>query len=147
MSGGLEVWLHGSHLGQLSQQRNGSAHLHTKNYSMILRDGVFEMAPAYDLAPVFFVDSRFRDFGMRVAGQRRLPRINAEALAAEAASWGMPARRAQDIVVDTAEATRTGLAKADASGVFERIADQIQRRASAFAKEPAQDSPAKPETG
>ncbi|GMA30777.1 type II toxin-antitoxin system HipA family toxin [Litorihabitans aurantiacus] len=100
----------------------GDGDAHAKNYSLMNRDGSFSVAPAYDVAPVFHVDPRFGDFGMRVDGQRRLARLGREHLVAEAESWGVPRGRARDVVQDVAASVRSALeSTADLEG-FDLVA-------------------------
>ena len=107
----------------------GNGDAHAKNYSLILRDGVFELAPAYDVAPVFYVNPRFSDFGMRLAGQRNLRYLNGTHLLDEAVQWGMSRQRAQDVVAETVEGVRGGLERVSIDDLVEPIADRVLSRA------------------
>lgn len=107
----------------------GNGDAHAKNYSLILRDGVFELAPAYDVAPVFYVNPRFSDFGMRLAGQRNLRYLNGTHLLDEAVQWGMSRQQAQDVVAETVEGVRGGLERVSIDDLAEPIADRVLSRA------------------
>ena len=107
----------------------GNGDAHAKNYSLILRDGVFELAPAYDVAPVFYVNPRFSDFGMRLAGQRNLRYLNGTHLLDEAVQWGMSRQQAQDVVAETVEGVRGGLERVSIDDLVEPIADRVLSRA------------------
>ena len=96
--------------------------------------GHFELAPMYDIAPVFHIDSRFSDFGMRVDGQRSLRYLSAGHLAREAASWGMDDRHASDVVVEVALAVRDALGAVPISPLIEPVAVEIARRANTFCR-------------
>lgn len=87
----------------------GNGDGHAKNYSLLLSDGVFSLAPAYDVAPVFHANPRFGDAGMRVAGQRQLRYIGADHLVDEAASWGMDRAEARTLVSETVDAVMAAL--------------------------------------
>ena len=77
----------------------GNADAHSKNYSvMIDRDGSVSLAPIYDAAPVMFLNPAFRGTGHVINGKTSIDTINVDDLAAEAASWGMGARRAEAAV-------------------------------------------------
>lgn len=110
----------------------GNGDAHAKNYSLLLRDGVFELAPAYDIAPVFHVSSRFSNFGMRIAGTRDLRYLTADALAAEATSWGLSEGTARRILDETSLKLAIALEGAPASPLTDPVRDQIERRLTRF---------------
>jgi len=116
--GVLSLWLHGDHLGEVEQLRNGS----------------FELAPAYDIAPVFHIDARFSDFGMRVGGQRNLRHITLDGLVCETTSWGMYGRRAREVVIGMTTAVRKALDAAPMNPLVEPVAAAIARRTDAFVR-------------
>ena len=107
----------------------GNGDAHAKNYSMIINDGLFSLAPAYDVAPVFYLNDRFNNFGMRVADQRSLKYITAAHLIDEAVSWGFDEWSAQDLVAETAESIRDALPKAPAEPSSAGVPDRIEQRA------------------
>lgn len=112
----------------------GNGDAHAKNYSMILRDGTFELAPAYDAAPVFCINSRFSTFGMRAAGQGNLKYLTPANLVEEAETWGVPAARARGTVVRTAKAVNAAVREMDANPLTDLVAAQVADRAAAFAR-------------
>lgn len=81
----------------------GNGDGHAKNYSLMIDDGVFSIAPCYDVAPVYYVNPRFGDAGMRVAGQRQLRYIGGEHLVREAVRWGVDEAEARAMVAETAQ--------------------------------------------
>ena len=77
----------------------GNSDAHSKNYSvMIDRDGSVSLAPIYDAAPVMYLDPAFKGTGHVINGKTSIDTINVDDLAAEAASWGMGAGRADAAV-------------------------------------------------
>lgn len=110
----------------------GNGDAHTKNYSLLLHDGLFAIAPAYDIAPVFRVNPRFSDFGMSVAGQRGLRYITAEHLVREAASWGMSEEAARAVIGEVAQRVRAALTEVAVPDFIAPIAEQIDAAAREF---------------
>lgn len=113
----------------------GNGDAHAKNYSMIIADGLFSVAPAYDVAPVFYLNGRFSNFGMRVAGQRSLKYLTGRHLVDEATSWGLPERAARDVVAEAADAVMSALGAvpsepsgAGVSGLIAEKADELRDR-------------------
>ena len=107
----------------------GNGDAHAKNYSTFITDGLFSLAPAYDVAPVFYLNDRFSNFGMRLTGQRNLKYITGKHLVAEACSWGLAERAARDVVAETADAVRDALGAAPAEPSDIRVSGRIERRA------------------
>jgi len=108
----------------------GNGDAHAKNYSMIITDGLFSLAPAYDVAPVFYLNDRFSNFGMRLNGQRNLKYITGQHLIAEARSWGLGEREARDVVAETADAVLDALGAAPAEPSDIKMSERIERRAA-----------------
>lgn len=123
----------------------GNGDAHAKNYSMLIIDGLFSLAPAYDVAPVFYLNDRFNNFGMRVADQRSLKYITAAHLVDEAFSWGLDERSSQDVVAQTAESIQDALTEAPAEPSSKGVPDRIERRASDIMR--TLDSRASPASG
>lgn len=107
----------------------GNGDAHAKNYSLMLDNGRFALAPAYDIAPVFYVNSRFRDFGMTVDGQRRLPYLTAAHLIAEGMSWGMARDESVDVVESTSRAVLAALDAAPTTSLTEPVATRVEQAA------------------
>ncbi len=77
----------------------GNGDAHSKNYSvMIGRDGSVSLAPIYDAAPLMYLDPAFMGTGHVINGKTSIDTINVDDLAAEGASWGMGAGRADAAV-------------------------------------------------
>ena len=112
----------------------GNGDAHAKNYSLTLDNGRFHLAPAYDVAPVFYVNDRFRDFGMTVDGQRGLRYITATHLIAEGVSWGMPPGEAAEVVGSTSDAVLAALGSVSVTRLTEPIAERIRDTAGRFAR-------------
>ena len=83
----------------------GNGDAHSKNYSVLIdHAATVSMAPLYDAAPVFLVESRFRHAGHAVNEQVYLPYITAGHLVAEGQRWGLRAHEARDAVTQTLQA-------------------------------------------
>lgn len=108
----------------------GNGDAHAKNYSMLLSDGLFGIAPAYDVAPVFYVSQRFGDFGMSVDGQRGLQHISVTHLLREAEAWGMPAGQAQARIEDVSHRVLSALGSVETQDFILPIAEKVERAAS-----------------
>ena len=110
----------------------GNGDAHAKNYSLVIDEGLFTMAPAYDIAPVFYLNNRYNNFGMRLNAQRNLQYLTADHLLAEARSWGMPDATATQVLAEVSESMSDALAQhPDPSGG--RIADRIAQHIAALA--------------
>lgn len=94
----------------------GNADAHGKNTSFLhFRDGAtLAIAPIYDVSPTTFyreimTSEGFREvsdeLSMAVNGERNIHEIATSDLVAEAVSWGVPQRRANEIVHTTLERT------------------------------------------
>lgn len=92
----------------------GNADAHAKNLSVIHeREGLVSLAPMYDLVPTLAFIPRQTRSALPVAGKFRMDEITTEHLVREAVSWGIPERRAQDMVLNTLAALRSGIKLAD----------------------------------
>lgn len=111
----------------------GNGDAHAKNYSLLLRDGLFSIAPAYDVAPVFYVNPRFSDFGMSVAGQRGLRHITLDHLMREAASWGMSEDGARTEIRNVATSVQSALVEVEVPEFVAPVAEQVRAAAARFA--------------
>ena len=77
----------------------GNGDAHSKNYSLLLsRRGEVSLAPLYDSAPVMYLDSRFRGTGHVINGRTGIDTVDEADLVAEARSWGLAPRVAQNTV-------------------------------------------------
>lgn len=118
----------------------GNGDAHSKNYSLTLTaEGEVELAPLYDVAPVFLANSNFRGFGHVVAQQSSLRHINGRHIRDEAASWGYSPTSASEIVGEVCEQLISAL-PGDISEPAHLVtesgagyADAVRIRAEAFA--------------
>ena len=108
----------------------GNGDAHAKNYSMIITGGLFSLAPAYDVAPVYYLNDRFSNFGMRVAGQRSLKYITGRHLVDEAVAWGLDERMARHVVAEAAEAVRSALGTVPGEPPGPDVSSRIEDKAS-----------------
>ena len=91
------------------------------------------MAPAYDVAPVFYVNDRFSDFGMCVDGQRGLRHLDERHLVREAQSWGMPEEAARSTVQGVALETLDALDKVPVTELTAGVAQRVRSKAQSLA--------------
>jgi serine/threonine-protein kinase HipA len=76
----------------------GNGDAHSKNYSLMIdRVGRVSLAPIYDSAPTAYLDAKYKGTGHVINGKTSIDTIAIDDLTAEAASWGMSARRAKTI--------------------------------------------------
>lgn len=88
----------------------GNGDAHSKNYSiMIDRDGSVALAPVYDAAPTFYLDSRYKGTGHVINGETSVDAVEVEDLVGEAASWGTSQRRARAAVGAVVERIRAAV--------------------------------------
>jgi serine/threonine-protein kinase HipA len=88
----------------------GNGDAHSKNYSvMIDRDGSVTLAPIYDAAPTFYIDSRYKGTGHVINGKTSVDSVDVEDLVGEAASWGTSERRARAAVGAVLERIRAAV--------------------------------------
>lgn len=111
----------------------GNGDAHAKNYSMLLSDGLFSLAPAYDIAPIFCVNDRFSNFGMQVADQRNLKYLSATHLLTEAVGWGLDEAVVRQVVGETALAVLHALDEVPDDSLPVRVGVPIRARATEFA--------------
>ena len=90
-----------------------NADLHGKNLSIINRRGVVSLAPLYDVAPTTaFIESQ-TTIGLSVGDKYKLTEIGTTHLVREAVSWGLPERRARQVLSSIVEDLQRGVAAAD----------------------------------
>ncbi|WP_006244516.1 HipA domain-containing protein [Mycolicibacterium tusciae] len=88
----------------------GNGDAHSKNYSMMIgRDGSVTLAPVYDAAPTFYLDSRYKGTGHVINGKTSVDTVDVEDLVDEAASWGTSERRARAAVGAVLERIRAAV--------------------------------------
>jgi serine/threonine-protein kinase HipA len=82
----------------------GNGDAHSKNYSLMIdRVGRVSLAPIYDSAPTAYLDPKYKGTGHVINGKTSIDTVALEDLTAEAASWGMSARRAKTVVTSCME--------------------------------------------
>ncbi len=88
----------------------GNADAHSKNYSLLIdKQGLVEMAPLYDAAPIFVMNSTYHHSGHAVNGQTNLVHITVRHLIAEAGKWGLPPASAEPIIRETLESVAAAI--------------------------------------
>ncbi|QGN58077.1 HipA domain-containing protein [Nostocoides sp. HKS02] len=110
----------------------GNADAHGKNVSLLHpQPGQVALAPLYDTVPTAMWPKLRREAAMAVNGRWHLPAITQADLVAEAAAWGLSPVRAQEMVVELAEAVRTaagaGLRAAEGSTLSETVAARADK--------------------
>ncbi len=94
----------------------GNTDAHAKNISFLrFDDGTVRLAPAYDVAMHMHSPAASGLFAMDVNGKDQITEITATDLVDEAASWGMPRRRAIQAVHSTLDALDDALDQIDRS--------------------------------
>lgn len=90
---------------------SGNGDAHSKNYSLLIgKRGEVSIAPLYDTAPVMFVAERFRSTGHVINGKTSIREVEVDDLVAEARTWGLSAKLAQQTVESIIEATQSAIA-------------------------------------
>lgn len=104
----------------------GNGDAHGKNFSLLHSPmGVLELAPLYDLmCTLFYGDDRL---AMHVDDVRRTNRVTADRIVNEAVSWGLPRRRAGEIVADIVNRTPAAVTEArkETEGLPDGIPDSV----------------------
>lgn len=124
-----------------------NADLHGKNLSIINRRGVVSLAPLYDVAPTTaFVETQ-TTIGLSVGDKYKLTEIGTAHLVREAVSWGLPERRARQVLSAVVEDLQRGVAAADERwpDVMERAREQAVAGVFAISlEEPGRHPAARP---
>ena len=88
----------------------GNGDAHSKNYSILIgKRGEVSLAPLYDSAPVMFIAERFNSIGHVINGKTSIREVTADDLVAEAKTWGLPIKLAQQTIESTLDATRSAI--------------------------------------
>jgi serine/threonine-protein kinase HipA len=90
-----------------------NADLHGKNLSIINRRGVVRLAPIYDVAPTTAFLEHQISIGLPVGATYKLTEIGAKHLVLEAVTWGLPERRAREVLSSVVEDLQRGIVVAD----------------------------------
>ncbi|OOP65273.1 hypothetical protein BMF89_00025 [Arthrobacter sp. SRS-W-1-2016] len=109
----------------------GNGDAHSKNYSLILRDGgEVLLAPLYDVAPTLLLYAPSNNAGHTVAGQIRLGYITLEHLVREGTAWGMDADDARQTAVSALESVAAAAAGSPAEGNLGFLRELVPARVS-----------------
>ncbi len=82
----------------------GNGDAHSKNYSLLIRDGEILLAPLYDVAPTQLLYPRSVNAGHALGGQARLDQLTLEHIMREGVAWGLDADDARSAAVGVLEA-------------------------------------------
>jgi serine/threonine-protein kinase HipA len=109
----------------------GNGDAHSKNYSLILRDGgEVLLAPLYDVAPTLLLYAPSNNAGHAVAGQIRLSYITLEHLVREGTAWGMDADDARQTAVSALESVAVAAAETQTPDTLHFLRDLVPARVS-----------------
>ncbi len=91
----------------------GNGDAHSKNYSLLLRDGgEVLLAPLYDVAPTMLLYAPSNNAGHTVSGQIRLSYLTLEHIVREGTAWGMDADDARTVAISALETVAEAAATA-----------------------------------
>lgn len=108
----------------------GNGDAHSKNYSLILRDGgEVLLAPLYDVAPTLLLYAPSNNAGHALSGQIRLSYITLDHLIREGSAWGMDDDDARQTVVSVLEAIAAAAAEPTAQEQFGFLRELVPARA------------------
>lgn len=108
----------------------GNGDAHSKNYSMLLRDGGEVMlAPLYDIAPTLLLYAQSNNAGHVVGGQSRLNYLTLDHVIREGESWGMDAGDARATAVTVLESAATAASKVPAPEEIGFLSELVAARA------------------
>ncbi|MCX2749056.1 HipA domain-containing protein [Arthrobacter sp. MI7-26] len=108
----------------------GNGDAHSKNYSLLLRDGGEVMlAPLYDIAPTLLLYAPSNNAGHVVGGQSRLNYLTLDHVIREGVAWGMDAGDARATAVAVLESAATAAAKVPAPEEIGFLGELIAARA------------------
>lgn len=100
----------------------GNTDAHGKNFSILHRpDGRIELAPLYDVTPQILYYGRPVTLSMKIDGISHQPHVTREALISEAASWGLKANHALEVINETLEKLRYANQEIDLRGGSEKL--------------------------
>ncbi|MFE5837971.1 type II toxin-antitoxin system HipA family toxin [Arthrobacter sp. NPDC056493] len=109
----------------------GNGDAHSKNYSLILRDGgEVLLAPLYDVAPTLLLYAPSNNAGHAIAGQIRLGYITLDHLVREGAAWGMDEDDARQTAASALDAIAAAAAASQAPGQLDFLRELVPARIS-----------------
>ncbi|MFE4834646.1 type II toxin-antitoxin system HipA family toxin [Arthrobacter sp. NPDC056691] len=109
----------------------GNGDAHSKNYSLILRDGgEVLLAPLYDVAPTLLLYAPSNNAGHAIAGQIRLGYITLDHLVREGAAWGMDKDDARQTAASALDAIAAAAAASQAPGQLDFLRELVPARIS-----------------
>lgn len=109
----------------------GNGDAHSKNYSLILRDGgEVLLAPLYDVAPTLLLYAPSNNAGHAVSGQIRLGYLTLEHLVREGAAWGMDEDDARQTAVSALESVAEAAAASSPLNGLNFLRELVPARAS-----------------
>lgn len=109
----------------------GNGDAHSKNYSLLIdKNAVFSMAPLYDAAPVFVMNSNLFSAGHALNYQVDLKYLTLAHLVAESSEWGIPSSESTSIVEELAEAIIAATPGTDAVDEIAELPAQVSARSA-----------------
>lgn len=108
----------------------GNGDAHSKNYSLLLRDGGEVMlAPLYDIAPTLLLYAPSNNAGHVVGGQSRLNYLTLEHVVREGVAWGMDASDARETAAALLESVAIASASVAAPAEIGFLSELVAARA------------------
>lgn len=108
----------------------GNGDAHSKNYSILLRDGGEVMlAPLYDIAPTLLLYAPSNGAGHAVGGQSLLNYLTLDHVIREGVAWGMDSGDAQDTATAVLESVATAAAAVPAPEEIGFLSELVATRA------------------
>ena len=112
----------------------GNGDAHSKNYSLIIDDqGLFEMAPLYDTAPVYLLTATLHHSGHVIDGQVSLKYIESGHIERAAQGWGIRKEKVKRVVADAIDAIVEYAADISADADIASLPELVSARARRFA--------------
>ena len=112
----------------------GNGDAHSKNYSLMIDEqGIFSMAPLYDTAPVFLLNSGLHHSGHVLDGHVNLNYITRNHLERAAMGWGMRPALVRETVNSTIDAVLAATKTTVAGEGIEHVPGLVAARVARFA--------------
>ena len=107
----------------------GNGDAHSKNYSTLISEtGQIQLAPLYDVAPTYLLNTIDKQSGHTVNGKARLGALTDEDLIAERVQWGLRLLFAEKIVRDPIDRTMNALDEIDTLLALETLPAKAAER-------------------